>query len=42
MSATQFTIRRAEPADAEAMRKIFEYPNVIRGTLQLPFPTAET
>lgn len=41
MTKTQFTIRRAEPSDAEAMRKIFEYPNVIRGTLQLPFPSAE-
>lgn len=41
MTKTQFTIRRAEPADAEAMRKIFEYPSVIRGTLQLPFPSTE-
>jgi putative acetyltransferase len=41
MSKTQFTIRRAEPSDAEAMRKIFEYPNVIRGTLQVPYPSAE-
>jgi putative acetyltransferase len=41
MSTTQFTIRRAEPSDAEAMRKIYGYHNVIRGTLQLPFPSAE-
>ena len=41
MDKPVFTIRRAEPSDAEAMRKIFEYPNVIRGTLQLPFPSAE-
>lgn len=42
MDKPTFTIRRAEPADAEAMRQIFEYPNVIRGTLQLPYPSAET
>jgi L-phenylalanine/L-methionine N-acetyltransferase len=41
MDKPVFTIRRAEPTDAEAMRKIYEYPNVIRGTLQLPFPSAE-
>ena len=41
MAKIQFTIRRAEPSDAEAMRNLFEYPNVIRGTLQLPYPSAE-
>jgi putative acetyltransferase len=41
MSKPEIKIRRAEPSDAEAMRKIFEYPNVIRGTLQLPFPSTE-
>lgn len=41
MSKPEIKIRRAEPADAEAMRKIFEYPNVYRGTLQLPFPSTE-
>ncbi len=41
MSKTQFSIRRAEPSDAAALRKIFETPNVIRGTLQLPYPSAE-
>lgn len=42
MDKPVFTIRRAEPADAEAMCRIFEYPNVIRGTLQIPFPSTET
>ncbi len=37
----EIKIRRAEASDAEAMRKIFEYPNVIRGTLQIPFPSTE-
>ncbi|MBI5824116.1 MAG: GNAT family N-acetyltransferase [Chloroflexi bacterium] len=36
-----FTIRRAEPSDAEAMRQIFSGPNAMRGTLQLPFPFTE-
>ncbi len=40
-SPVKFTIRRAEPSDAEAMRQIYEYPLVIRGTLQLPYPSAE-
>jgi L-phenylalanine/L-methionine N-acetyltransferase len=41
MSKSEIKIRRAEPADAEAMRKIFESPKVIYGTLQLPFPSTE-
>ncbi len=41
MTKTEFTVRRAEPSDADAMRKIFESPPVIRGTLQLPYPSAE-
>lgn len=41
MPKPEIKIRRAEPSDAEAMKKIFEYPNVIRGTLQLPFPSTE-
>lgn len=41
MPKPEIKIRRAEPSDAEAMRKIFEQPNVIRGTLQLPFPSTE-
>lgn len=35
------TIRRAEPSDYPAYQQIFAGPQVIRGTLQLPFPTAE-
>ena len=34
-------IRRTEPNDYEAVRRIFDCPGVIRGTLQLPFPSAE-
>ena len=36
------TIRRAEPGDYEAVRRIYEGPRAIWGTLQLPFPSAET
>ena len=36
-----FTIRRAEPEDYKSMHQIFTNPKVIRGTLQLPFPSAE-
>jgi putative acetyltransferase len=36
------SIRRAEPTDFEAMRQIFAGPKVVWGTLQLPFPSAET
>lgn len=41
MDKPTFIIRRAEPSDAETMRLIFTDPNVIRGTLQLPFPSTE-
>ena len=41
MSKPEIKIRRAEPSDAEAMRKIFDSPKVIYGTLQLPFPYTE-
>ncbi len=41
MDKTTFTIRRAEPTDAEAMRQIFSGANAMRGTLQLPFPSIE-
>ncbi|HSG65120.1 MAG TPA: GNAT family N-acetyltransferase, partial [Gammaproteobacteria bacterium] len=34
-------IRRAEPADYEALREVHAQPRVIWGTLQLPFPSAE-
>lgn len=41
MDKTTFTIRRAEPSDAEGVRQIFLGPKAIRGTLQLPFSSAE-
>lgn len=41
MDKHEFTIRRAESSDAEAIRRIYAGPNVIRGTLQLPFPSME-
>ena len=37
----KFTIRRAEPADYEAVYKIFSGSRAVSGTLQLPFPSAE-
>jgi L-phenylalanine/L-methionine N-acetyltransferase len=39
--STVFNVRRAEPADYEAVNQIFMGPQVIWGTLQLPFPSAE-
>lgn len=36
------TIRRAEPADYAAIYSIFATPGVTAGTLQDPFPSAET
>ncbi len=35
------TIRRAEPNDYQALHTIFTGPNVIWGTLQLPYPSLE-
>jgi putative acetyltransferase len=40
-STTTFNIRRAEVTDYEALLQIFTGPQVIWGTLQLPFPSAE-
>lgn len=34
-------VRHAEPADHEAIHRIFSSPGAIRGTLQLPYPMAE-
>ncbi len=34
-------IRRAGPADAEAIHSTFTDPKVIAGTLQLPYPSIE-
>lgn len=35
------TLRRTLPSDAEAVAAVFAGPNALRGTLQLPFPSAE-
>jgi putative acetyltransferase len=37
----QISIRRAEPADFEAVTRIHACPRVIWGTFALPFPSAE-
>jgi L-phenylalanine/L-methionine N-acetyltransferase len=34
-------VRRAEPADADAIHSTFSGPKVIAGTLQLPYPSIE-
>ncbi|TCS41605.1 GNAT family N-acetyltransferase [Reinekea marinisedimentorum] len=34
-------VRRAEPADAQAIKEIYEHPNAYSGTLQLPHPSVE-
>lgn len=36
------TVRHAEPEDYIAVHRISSGPEVIKGTLQLPFPSAET
>jgi putative acetyltransferase len=36
-----FTIRRAEPDDYKSIYQIYAGPQVVWGTLQLPFPSAE-
>lgn len=41
MEKPVITIRRAEPSDAEALRRIFDGPLAMRGTLQVPFPSTE-
>jgi putative acetyltransferase len=35
------TIRRSEPADYEALHRIFSGPRAVWGTMQLPFPSLE-
>jgi putative acetyltransferase len=40
-SGHPIVIRRAEPADAEAIHETFLGPRVIAGTLQLPYPSVE-
>lgn len=40
MSATKIEIRRTEPDDYAALAAIFDQPEAVRGTLQVPFPSA--
>src|SRR2546428_983667 len=44
MSATghPIVVRRAEPADAEAIHETFVGPRAIAGRLQLPYPSVES
>ncbi len=35
------TIRRAEPGDFEAVRRIYDGPRAVWGTLRIPFPSSE-
>ena len=41
MSSIDHQIRHTTPADWEAVSRIFTGPKVVRGTLQLPFPSPE-
>jgi L-phenylalanine/L-methionine N-acetyltransferase len=41
MAEFEITIRRAQPNDYEAVTQLYSGMQVIRGTLQLPFPSAE-
>jgi putative acetyltransferase len=38
----QVIVRHAEPEDYKALHRIFSGPRAIAGTLQMPFPRAET
>lgn len=40
-SQRQFIIRRAEPSDYQAVTRIFAGPQVVWGTLQMPYPSEE-
>lgn len=40
-TSTPITVRRAEPADYEAVRNVYAGPRAYGGTLQLPLPSAE-
>ena len=37
----ELLIRHAEPNDLEAIRALYAEPNVVAGTLQVPFPSLE-
>ncbi|MCE3004503.1 MAG: GNAT family N-acetyltransferase [Xanthomonadaceae bacterium] len=41
MAALDVRIRAAEPADADAVRRIYAAPAAQAGTLQLPYPTLD-
>jgi hypothetical protein len=41
VSAHPIVVRRAEPADAEAIHSTFTGQNAIAGTLQIPYPSVE-
>lgn len=41
MDKPEFTIRRAEPSDIDALHRVYSAPGVIRGTLQIPYPSLE-
>ncbi len=42
MSKAEIIVRRLEPSDYEAVYKIYCGPLAVRGTLQLPLPSAES
>jgi putative acetyltransferase len=42
MDSKTIQIRRSEPDDYRVICEIFSQPNAIRGTLQIPFPSAES
>ena len=42
MTRENITVRHTEPSDFEAFHKIFTHPGVIRGTMQLPYPSLES
>lgn len=37
----EILIRRVEPGDYKAVQQVFVHPEVMRGTLQLPFPSED-
>ena len=39
---TNIHIRRATPDDAEALQRLFDFPRVLWGTLQVPFMSVES
>jgi L-phenylalanine/L-methionine N-acetyltransferase len=41
MGVSNLTIRSIEPDDYRAMQTLFALPGVIRGTMQIPFPSVE-